>query len=101
MKHRILLTFILASLLLAGCGANPRADAERALARGDRRLVGYMGYGLVVPGTPAGFEHWSYGPGVRVLPGVTDTSPVGEIREADAYASRYNRVILGGSRRAP
>ena len=96
-KRHILLIFV--ALLLGGCGSgdDPMADARHALAAGDRRLIGYMGIGLVVPGTPAGFEHWNYAPGVRVRSNVTDTSPGDEIDNAADYATKYNQVILGGT----
>ena len=99
MEHRSRTFFLLAALLIAGCGSRPEpvADAKQALAAGDRRLVGYMGVGLIVPGTPKGFPHWTYAPGVRVASNVTDTSSRQEIAKAANYATRYNQVILAGA----
>ena len=97
MAHKLPGLCLLVALVFSGCDSqpDPAADARRAVAAGDRRLVGYMGVGLVVPGTPAGFQPETYGPGVRVLPDITDTSPPAESEKADAYASRYNKVVLG------
>src|SRR5688572_11637581 len=105
MGHGRRILFLLA-IWLAGCssssntpgtpGSDPVADAKRALAQGDRRVAGYMGYALVVPGTPPVFQHWTYAPGVKIVSNVTDTSPRKEIEKADDYATRYHQVILGG-----
>jgi hypothetical protein len=91
-----------------GCGSACRlseadavADAKEAIAQGDLRLVGYMGIGMVVPGTPLEFQHWTYAPGVKVISNVTDTSPSGAIEEARAYATRYNQIILCNNGSAP
>jgi len=84
----------LGAVLLVGCATGADVDAQKAISSGDNRLVGYMGIGLVVPGTPTGFDVYAYRPGVRVLPGVTDTSSGFEIRRADSYARDYNRIVL-------
>jgi hypothetical protein len=76
----------------------PESDARKAVAAGDRRLVGYMGIGLVVPGTPPGFQVATYKPGVRVLTGITDTSSSSEIEKAQVYCTRCNRVVLDAAR---
>src|SRR5262245_18569840 len=63
MEHgRCILFLFVAAISLAGCGSrsntpgsDPVADAKHALAQGDRRVAGYMGYAMVVPGTPSGF----------------------------------------------
>jgi hypothetical protein len=108
MEHRRRILCLVLTMFLAGCGSKsstagsgPEADAKRALAQGDRRLVGYMGFAMVVPGTPPGFQHATYAPGVKIVSSVTDTSPRREIEAADDYAARYNRVILGGTGGAP
>jgi hypothetical protein len=110
MERRRRILFPVAALFISGCvvalcvwgrGPNPVSDAKRAAAAGDRRLVGYMGVGLVVPGTPPGFQHWTYSPGVKVVSHVSDTSSPREIQKADDYAARYNQVILGATGGAP
>ncbi|HEX8522442.1 MAG TPA: hypothetical protein VF669_09310 [Tepidisphaeraceae bacterium] len=108
MEHGRRILCLLATIWLVGCGPrsntsvpDPVADAKAALAQGDRRVVGYMGYALVVPGTPPGFQHWTYAPGVNIVSNVTDTSPRKAIKAADDYATRYNRVVLVGSGGAP
>ncbi len=101
MNHATRIVCLVALLGPLGCNSalitsevDPAADAKRAMALGDRHLVGYMGFGLVVPGTPQGFQYWTYAPGVQVVSHVTDTSQSAEIEKAADYAIRYNRVIL-------
>ena len=97
MRNGKIIASLLAILLLMGC-ATPESDARKALAAGDRRLVGYMGIELIVPGTPAGFQVATYEPGVRVLPGITDVDSSNQSKKAQAYAARYNRVVLESAR---
>jgi hypothetical protein len=89
----MLRALVLVMVLICGC-VSPERDAKRALAAGDRQLVGYMGVGAIVPGTPEYFEAKMYQPGVRFLPGVTDTSSRSTVDRAAKYATAYNRVIL-------
>ena len=108
MEHRSRIFCLAIALCVTGCnsassasGSDPVADAKRALAQGDRRVVGYMGYAMVVPGTPPGFQRWSYAPGVKVVSSVTDTSARKDIEQAADYATRYNQVVLGSTGGAP
>ena len=81
-----------------GTLSDPVNDAKLALVQGDRRLIAYMGFGTVVPGTPAGFDYSTYAPGVKRISNVTDISRREEIERADDYATLYNQVILGGGK---
>jgi hypothetical protein len=95
--YRVIVTFV-SIVWLAGCSSIAERDAKDALARGDNRLVGYMGLGLIIPETPPGFQAEKCQAGIRVLPRITDTSDISDIDNAACYASRYNRVILGVKR---
>jgi hypothetical protein len=76
---------------------NPASDVEKALARGDRRLMGYMGFSCSAPGTdiaslPVGFK-WD----LNCIPGTSDVLIKGEetLREqALTYARTYNAELL-------
>ena len=74
-------------------------DAREALRRKDRRLVGVMGYALIVPGAP---DRSPYGlpAGYRAIP-IQGTSDYIESREQGtfqkrltAYAETYNTALL-------
>ncbi len=92
----IRLVLVFATIWLAGCTGRASHDARAALRKGDRHLVGYRGYALVVPGTPKDFNPETYKPGIKVVLNVTDTSPESEIKNVAGYAEEYNRTILNG-----
>jgi len=69
----------------------PERDAAEAIARGDTRVVGYMGVGLVVPGVDSPGERR-----VKVISGTSDVMPRDRALVVDEYARRYNRCLLGG-----
>jgi len=79
--------------------ANPTADAEAALARGDYRLVGIQGYSLQVPGlNPRDWERYGSTYGFRVVAGtdeITRSNDQWALQGAAyRYAQAYNRLVL-------
>jgi hypothetical protein len=87
--------------IIAYWRASPEADVERALAEGDRRFVGVMGYALVVPGVEdrdLKKEH-----GVKVIPYVSDMIEGYRhkvfVDIAHKYAEQYNAELLSRDRR--
>ncbi len=77
---------------------NPRADADAAYKRGDKHLLGIMGYSISVPGAPNDEMPPGWSGGVRPVAGTSDA-----IRgvwqqhfmgRATAYAEAYNRELL-------
>lgn len=101
MKHQIRLAALVILLattasICGSCASKPdaEADARRAIAIGDRSLIGYMGLGLIVPGVVASESRDPADTTVTILPGISDTSPRSEIEAADAYARRYNQTVL-------
>jgi TPR repeat protein len=75
------------------------ADAKKAIAAGDFRLVGVYGYSVEVPGAPT--DDWfevksKYG--IRMIEGTSDTESGPEEEafnnNARSYARKYNEVIL-------
>ena len=77
---------------------NARADAERAVSRGEKHLLGVYGFSLDVPGAA---ETYQLGAGSKTVSPIdcTSDSPVSPrhdrlIRAAIAYATLYNRRVL-------
>jgi hypothetical protein len=83
--------------------ADPVADATKALAQSDHRLLGVYGITLVLPGTDS-----AAGPtyaalyGLRPIEGTSDAieSPrhAQLVQEATDYAARYNSYVLAHAR---
>ena len=73
--------------------ADVAADVEAALVRGDKRFVGVMGVGLIVPGVDT-YAHR----GVRVIENTSDAIESDEhlrLQEAARrYAEHYNKLLL-------
>jgi len=79
--------------------ADPARDAEAALGRAERRLLGVQRYTLVLPGVPVErYEAAVREFGVRVLGGTSDSwvddDHAAYNRAAESYAERYNRELL-------
>ena len=75
--------------------ADVAAEVDAAMARGDKRLVGVMGIGLITPGVPDDYD----GPdrGVRIIENTSDAIENDEhMRLQDAayrYAKQYNELL--------
>ena len=73
-------------------------DAEAALERDDRRLLGVLGVACEVPGTTYMCSQAAEEHGLRILEGTSDEPMEGEEEEPDArarrYALAYNRTII-------
>ncbi len=78
--------------------ADFEGDFTKSIERGDLRFVGIMGYALVVPGVKDYGEKYSKTNGVKIIEGTSDSYPdSASLRRAvfwDAYASRYNALLL-------
>lgn len=78
--------------------AVPAADLTAAWAASDRRFVGVMGVGLVVPGVTNYYAVYDKSNGVRIIPNTSDAIESDEharLRDvAHEYALRYNRLLL-------
>jgi hypothetical protein len=74
-------------------------ELKAAIAAGDWRFLGIVGYVVVAPGVALTDSLYPKDPGhIRIIEGTSD-SPVGEPGErfdsvAGAYAERYNRLLL-------
>jgi hypothetical protein len=83
--------------------ANPAVDVADALAAGDRRFVGVMGFGLVVPGVDQ--SSYKYPEGVKVIPNTSDgirNDSEAELQDvARMYALQYNATLLSRLRNSP
>ncbi len=82
--------------IIAYWRASPEADVDRALAEGDRRFVGVMGIGLIVPGIED--RDLAKDHGVKLIPYISDMI-VGYRHKvfvdiAYKYAERYNAILL-------
>ena len=80
-------------------GADPVADAERALAAGDTRILGVREYSVRFPGFVLGFYPHE-GCSWRAIEGTGDflNQELRELQElAAAYAATYNERVLHAS----
>ena len=116
-KRRLLSTAILVALILLAAWMGPEiyrqsyaawrlesadvaADVELAVARNDRRFMGYTRYGLVVPGLfeAVGTERareLEERYGVMRIWGISCTEGHGRYGEAaHRYSERYNLILL-------
>lgn len=110
MTIRRALSILLLTVLICGCEdeyatqarlmkkANVNAEVTAALARGDSRFVGVMGYSLVVPGVtnfPTMTDDFKR---VRIIPNTSDVilnrahEHLQEV--ASDYATRYNLELM-------
>ena len=82
---------------------NAASDAQAALRRGDKRLVGVNGYALTVPGTDLPTDLVARRYGVRAIEGTSDNGEHDLNQAARVYATLYNQALLrriaGPSRR--
>jgi hypothetical protein len=80
--------------------ADPRMELEKALANGDDRFVGLMGFAAYFPGTEDTDFYVTYGKthGGKIIPFTSDAleSDTHEKfqRVARDYAEEYNRLLL-------
>jgi hypothetical protein len=77
---------------------NATADAQRAVAANDYRLLGVKGFTVEVPGVGRDAYDLEKRYGVKVIEGTSDAFSVDEDRrlneDARAYAKRYNELVL-------
>jgi hypothetical protein len=73
-------------------------DLLAALARGDTRFVGIMGYSLEVPGVPDYVEKYDKTYGVKIIKGTSDSysdsSGLSQSVFFRDYAEGYNKLLL-------
>jgi len=78
--------------------ADYRRDFEVAIAKGDIRFVGVMGYALEVPGVPDYDDIYSESNGVKVIEGSSDSYPdsasLAQTVFFESYATGYNTLLL-------
>ncbi|MBK7091942.1 MAG: hypothetical protein IPH59_09525 [bacterium] len=78
--------------------ANFEVDFGRAIANGDERFVGVMGYALEIPGVPQFYEKYSKTHFVKVIKGTTDdyeeSSSMSRAVFYYEYARGYNKLLL-------
>ena len=78
--------------------ADVASEVRDAVAKGDCRFVGVMGFGMAVPGVPDYHERYADRYGVRIIPNTTDAIENDAHhrlqRAAWSYAERYNAALL-------
>lgn len=76
--------------------SHAEADAKKAFANGDRRLLGFFSVGLEVPGFPG--DPGTYSPGIRLIEGTSDvicSQEDGQLnKNAWLYARQYNQQMI-------
>ena len=78
--------------------ADPQEDAQKALGRGDFRMMGLAQRAIIIPGVPKDqMQSYEIKCGVNVIDGVTDTvlnkNHMRLIKQAHRYALQYNAIV--------
>jgi hypothetical protein len=81
------------------------ADARRAMAKQDFRLLAVWGYTLEVPGTDRAVAELEANYGIRIVEGTADAFEGAEHRRLNEitriYAAKYNQTILMDLQKGP